>query len=74
MSKTIRSLKTVYHLEGKESTQPTRQSPCWLLNLPGTNEKSTLGKSVSQYKVTLKHPVTPAGNTNKRDDTGAETI
>lgn len=69
MSKTIRNLETVYHLEGKQSTQPTRQSPCWLLNLPGTNEKSTLGISMSEYKA-----VTPAGNTNKRDDTGTETI
>lgn len=74
MSKTIRNLKTVYHLEGKQSTQPTRQSPCWLLTLPDTNEKSTLGKSVSEYKAILKHSVTPAGRTNKRDATGAEAI
>lgn len=70
MSKTIRNLKRVCHLEGK----PTYKAITFLAAKSDTDEKNTLGKSVSEYKAILKHSVTPAGNTNKRDDTGAETI
>lgn len=78
MSKCKRNLKIAYRFEGKRSnptySNHTGQSPCWLLDLKGASEKSRLGKSLSEYKAIPKHSVIPAGKTNKRDITGAETI